>query len=757
MSRTEFGNIPNPSNIINNERNRFTDFNIDELFTFIEGNTSKDSTETLKLMQELERDLILNNDQLNHYDNLSKNDIRKTTFLKIKQLSNYLENDIVFSQKSNQQLSKDGSGKAAFNPYNIDLSNFNKRLLLIGVHDPQLGTRLGVHLGLFLNAIKGTGTQSQFNYWAFERGALSVRNIYGCFAMTELAHGSNVAGVETTATYNSSDQSFVVNTPHLGATKWWIGGAASSANHCVAYCRLIVDGKDYGVKTFVVPLRDSNHNLFPGIAIGDIGAKMGRDGIDNGWIQFTNVKIPKNFMLQKYCKIVDKKDKSIVIDPPLAQLAYSALLDGRMNMVIESFRHGARFIIIALRYAVGRRQFGKSTNPDLNYSNEFEKKKSASNNIVLEKQLIDYPHHQYRLIPLLATIYAISCASDKLRINHTNVNNNLDKLSQDPALMSDEKFLFTSINDLKALFVQSASLKSTCTWFTANLIDECRQACGGHGYSAYAGFGKGYNDWVVQCTWEGDNNILATSAGKSIIKFAQKILAKKFKAVPKDFGYLIDAFNSKDSNDNNDDDFDVNDYNSHLKLIGSVIFNLAKSCNDILSTNNNNWDIITTECVKLSKFNAYYYLLNSFIEYFNKPNTGKSVKKVLQSLILLLSNYFIYENSNYFLQFNILDSEKITRLKLNIMTVLLPYLRQRVIGLTDSFKYSDFLVQSVLGNYNGDIYNNYFDLVNKISNHKLEYNKTSYDGEVLQTLKREDVSVREFNEKDELALKKLGE
>lgn len=33
--------------------------------------------------------------------------------------------------------------------------------------------------------------------------------------------------------------------------------------------------------------------LLPGINIGDIGKKMGRDGIDNGYIQFTYVRVPR--------------------------------------------------------------------------------------------------------------------------------------------------------------------------------------------------------------------------------------------------------------------------------------------------------------------------------------------------------------------------------------------------------------------------------------------------------------------------------
>jgi hypothetical protein len=49
-------------------------------------------------------------------------------------------------------------------------------------------------------------------------------SIISSFGMTELAHGSNVAGLETTATFDEKTDEFVIHTPHVGATKWWIGG-----------------------------------------------------------------------------------------------------------------------------------------------------------------------------------------------------------------------------------------------------------------------------------------------------------------------------------------------------------------------------------------------------------------------------------------------------------------------------------------------------------------------------------------------------
>lgn len=73
------------------------------------------------------------------------------------------------------------------------------------------------------------------------------------------------------------------------------------------------------------------------------------------------------------------------------------------------------------------------------------------------------------------------------------------------------------LGQLKELHGTSAGLKAFCTWNALHTIDECRQALGGHGYSAYAGLASLYSDFAVQCTWEGDNTILTLQAGRYLI------------------------------------------------------------------------------------------------------------------------------------------------------------------------------------------------------------------------------------------------
>ncbi|KAG7194164.1 fatty-acyl coenzyme A oxidase [Scheffersomyces spartinae] len=686
-------NIPNPGELLQAERRKQT-VDPNRLHEFLEG--SKEKSESFKrIVQQIERDPVLTSSP-RMYD-MSKAEQRDVTVDKINRLSKYIEVE--------------------------SFSDFNLRLNILSVFDPQVMTRIGVNLGLFLSCVRGSGTFEQLKFWALDQNCAYIRNIYGCFAMTELAHGSNVAGIETTATFDKESDEFVINTPHIGATKWWIGGAAHSATHSSVYARLIVDGKDYGVKAFVVPLRDINHELNPGITVGDIGAKMGRDGIDNGWIQFSNVRIPRFFMLQKWCTV---SRNGTVKMPPLEQLSYSALLGGRVMMVNDSYRMTARVSTIALRYAIGRRQF------------------KAKESDALETQLLDYPLHQRRLLPYLAAAYVMAAGSYRI----DQIINETTEALEDAVDNDDAKEIEKCIGQMKSLFIDSGSLKSTCTWLAAEAIDQCRQACGGHGYSAYSGFGKAYADWAVQCTWEGDNNVLGLNIGKPIVKHSLAVL-KEDKVVYGSTSFLTHTKQHLNDKPALTDVKDARDLKKVVAAIELAILRLAARTAKIVEGNGMDYGVVGNDLVNLSKLKCHHFLLKEFSERLNE-NSYKEVNPILATLGALHGATQVFDRyAGIFLAEKAVSPEFISGLNATIIPELCAEIRPHVVGLTDGFQQSDAMINSGLGCYDGNTYENYFRIVKQLN--PPENFKAPYSDKLEAMLRRQTLEVRDRGEKSEEA------
>ena len=107
---------------------------------------------------------------------------------------------------------------------------------------------------MFVIALENMCDQEQFDTWCHK--ARNCR-ILGCYAQTEIGHGSNVAALETTATFDEKTDEFVIHTPSISATKWWPGDMGNFSTHALVYARLIIDENNYGVIPFIVPIRST--------------------------------------------------------------------------------------------------------------------------------------------------------------------------------------------------------------------------------------------------------------------------------------------------------------------------------------------------------------------------------------------------------------------------------------------------------------------------------------------------------------------
>jgi len=114
----------------------------------------------------------------------------------------------------------------------------------------------------------------------------------------------------TTTALENSSSTLPVRTVMLlyySAMKFWIGGAAETANMSVVWAQLYINGKSHGVHAYVVPIRDPlTHKLLPGVLVGDCGPKSGLNGIDNGFLLFDKVRIPVGNQLDRISGVDEK-------------------------------------------------------------------------------------------------------------------------------------------------------------------------------------------------------------------------------------------------------------------------------------------------------------------------------------------------------------------------------------------------------------------------------------------------------------------
>ena len=103
--------------------------------------------------------------------------------------------------------------------------------------------------------------------------------------------------METTATLDLETKEYIINTPSTLAQKYWITNSAIHAQFCVVFARLIINSKDYGIHTFLVRIRDENHNVCKGVRVEDMGHKIGVNGVDNGKLWFNQYRVPMSALL----------------------------------------------------------------------------------------------------------------------------------------------------------------------------------------------------------------------------------------------------------------------------------------------------------------------------------------------------------------------------------------------------------------------------------------------------------------------------
>ncbi|MFB9308708.1 acyl-CoA oxidase [Agromyces hippuratus] len=358
------------------------------------------------------------------------------------------------------------------------------------IADPSLQIKAGVQWGLFGAAVLHLGTE--FHHETFLPDIMSLK-VPGAFAMTETGHGSDVAAIGTTATYDEAKQQFVINTPFRGAWKDYLGNAAVHGTAAVVFAQLITKGVNHGVHAFYVPIRNTKGGFLKGIGGEDDGLKGGLNGIDNGRLHFTNVRVPRVNLLNRYGSVAEDGTYSSPISSPGRRFftMLGTLVQGRVSLDGAATTAAAMALTIAITYGNQRRQFNAASDTD-------------------EEVLLDYQRHQRRLLPKLATTYAQIFAHDEFLVK-------FDAVFSGAADTDDDR------QDLETI---AAALKPLSTWHALETLQEAREATGGSGFLAENRMVGLRQDLDVYVTFEGDNNVLLQLVAKRLLTDFSKQFAK---------------------------------------------------------------------------------------------------------------------------------------------------------------------------------------------------------------------------------------
>lgn len=361
-----------------------------------------------------------------------------------------------------------------------DLRAFTVVFETLALGDLSLLVKCGVQFGLFGGSLLLLGTERHHALLA----EVAKTNALGCFAMSEVGHGSNVAALETTATYDPATREFVVHTPGESARKDWIGNAAEHARYATVFANLEVAGERHGVHALLVPIRAEDGSPLPGVRTGDSGHKMGLNGVDNGRLWFDQVRVPRESLLDRFAQVTEDGRYESAIESASRRFftMLGTLVGGRVCVGSAGVSAAKVALTIALRYALARRQFGAEG--------------------VAERALLEYPTQQRRLCVPLASTVVLHFAFEALRDRYG-------------ALM--QRSLAGEAVDTRELEAEVAALKVAGSRHGVDTAQVCREACGGQGYLSVNRLPDLRKDVEIFTTFEGDNMVLAQLVAKSLL------------------------------------------------------------------------------------------------------------------------------------------------------------------------------------------------------------------------------------------------
>lgn len=528
-----------------------------------------------------------------------------------------------------------------------------------------------MHDVAFMPMLRLQASDEQLNRWL---PSVEAFQMIGCYAQTELAHGSFVRGLETTAVYDEKSKEFVLNSPSLSSTKWWVGSMGHSANHAILMAQLYTKGKCHGLHAFLLRLRDNKHIPMPGITVGDIGPKFGFNAIDNGFLRLAKVRIPRENMLMRFAKVLDD---GTYIKPSNEKIMYGGMLGIRAGLPLQASMTLASAVTIAIRYSLVRRQSELKPN-------------SA------EPQILDFRTQQHKLFPLLAQCFAYNFSGQLMRGLFLDV------------IAETQKGNFSRLIEAHGL---SSGLKALITTRVSNGVEICRLACGGHGYSLASNLPTLFCDVVSGATAEGEATVLFLQTARYLIK----------NCINAQSGKKIDTYMSYLHPDSTIRSAKYDGRRDPRALLTAFEFRAAslavKAATRLQNlfgrlSQEDAWNQSTVLLAKAAVAHTEYVIMRAFVEKVENEICGRDVRTALQTLCMLFGTHSVIENAGDLLQEQYLTGADVDGLREHLLW-LYGEVRDNAIAYVDAFDIDDRILRSCLGRYDGNVYQSLYEFALK--------------------------------------------
>ena len=535
---------------------------------------------------------------------------------------------------------------------------------------------------MFATSVREQSNDEQKAHWLPK---VEEWEIIGAYGQTEMGHGSNVRGLELQAKWDPTSKEFILHSPTLTASKWWNGALGRTANHAIVVAQLMLpDGKageykSHGPHQFITQIRDmKTHKPLEGVVIGDIGPKYGYTSMDNGYMLFNNFRIPHSALLAKYSGVDEGSGAYKKPDNPAT--VYGSLTFVRAQIIMHARLILARAVTVAVRYTSIRRQFQDRDSRDPNAP---------------EMSVLDYPTVQIRILPLLATTFALHYTGEAMYKLYYSTRKSIETSGD-----------FSRLAEMHAT---SSGLKSLCTTLAADGIETCRRAMGGHGFGGGSGIIPLNNDYLSKPTVEGDNWMITQQTASYLIKRMTETVKKPTlqPSDPIDIQYWHFMRNKKSHSA-----FKILDSEKELvEAFQHRASYLAYQVYQARIAEKKSWTSLMISLHRLSRAHSESLLVLNFYNAIftsqSDPPLDVSTIELMKRLFQLFALFTLDLSASEFLLSGAISTDHLSAITSRIqflMTDIRPY----AVRLVDAWSMPDYLLESALGRYDGDVYNDLF-------------------------------------------------